>query len=260
MSLLRGGLIDLTIYGRRVASAPRFALMAVSSSALTFLAKNLYAPAVNFTFDVPAARTEEGKLILRTEQMSDAQIKVHEEALVEIAGWLTALCTPSARTLGAKELRVEICTRFICTHILGMSLYVQHLTAKFVDAAGKMVLNAHQVTELVKSCRGEDDALLVGLAGKLVEKIINGQIAATQLDLFLASPGNLLLRSRVLGLQKEMGLVPPTTTASGAEQKTMLKAPTAQMEKLPLREKEKARVWEVVDKGDKMNVEIDGDG
>jgi hypothetical protein len=265
MSLLRGGLIDLTIYSRRVASAPRFALMAASSSALAFLAKHPRAPAINFTFDVPAPQTGTGngkaKLSLGEYKMCDAQIKVHEAALVAIARWLTALCTPVPQPLVADSLLTEIAIRFICANVLGMPGYVQHLTSKFVDLAGKMALNQGQATELVRSCRGEGDALLIGLAGKLVEKKINGQIAGGQLDIFLACPGNGLLKDRIEGLEREMGIVPaqiPEPFKSIQQPaNAIFKAPTANIG-IPRKmetKKENARVWEVMHEGDKMDVE-----
>ncbi|KAF1833472.1 hypothetical protein BDW02DRAFT_380565 [Decorospora gaudefroyi] len=210
LSLLRGGLVDLTIYGRRVASTPRFALMAISTNALAYIAKHPCIPAINFTFDVPAARTQAKKgqveLVLRREKMSDAQIKVHEAALVSIAQWLTSLCTPAPKALVGASPAIETCIRFICAHTLGMPQYVHHLTDKFIMQAGKLALSSHHVTELVKSCRGEDDALLVGLAGKLVEKRMSGQVAAQQLDAFLNADGNRMLREKVDGLERHLGI------------------------------------------------------
>lgn len=198
MSLVRGGLVDLTIYNRCVASTPRFALMAVSPSLLVFLTKHPRASAVNFTFDVPKACKQEhgskAQLTLPKEKMSDAQIKIHETALFEIAQWLTALCTPRPKTLTGTSLPIETCIRFICANILGGPEYVQHLTDKFVALAAKPALTGAQVTELVKSCRGEDDALLVGLAAKLIEKKLNNQIKAKHMHDFLTADGNQLLK------------------------------------------------------------------
>jgi hypothetical protein len=132
---------------------------------LEFLAKHPRAAAINFTFDIPSSPTQQekgqAKLILSKAKMTNAQIKIHEAVIVAIAQWLTALCTPAVQTLGAKKLEVEISMRFICIHILAMPVYAQHLTSKFIVQAGKMELNAGQITELVKSCRGEDDELLV---------------------------------------------------------------------------------------------------
>jgi hypothetical protein len=209
MSLVRGGLIDLTIYGHRVASAPRFAFMAVSGNVLAFLAKHPRAPAINFTFDVPVTRMQaekgQAKLTLGCMKMSDAQVKIHEAAIVFIAQWLTALCTPTPIPLAGASLPIETGIRFICANTLGMPQYVQHLTDKFITQAGKLALSSHQVADLVNSCRGEDDALLIGLAGKLVEKKLNEQIGAKQLDIFLCSTGNRLLKERVEKLEKDMG-------------------------------------------------------
>jgi hypothetical protein len=209
LSLLRGGLIDFTIYGRRISSAPRLALMAVSQSALVFLTKHPRAPSINFTFDVPAVQVQkekgQTKLTHGKSKMSDAQIKDHEAALVAISQWLTTLCTPTLIPLAGANLRIETCIRFICAHILHASEYVQHLTDKFITDAGKLVLSSHQVKELVKSCRGDDDPLLIGLADKLVGKKLDGQIAATQLDIFLCTTGNELLKKKVETMEKEMG-------------------------------------------------------
>jgi hypothetical protein len=52
MSLHRGRLTDLIIYGHRVVSVPRFALMAVFPSVLTYWVKCPRMPAVEFTFDI----------------------------------------------------------------------------------------------------------------------------------------------------------------------------------------------------------------
>jgi hypothetical protein len=87
--------------------------------------------------------------------MSDAQIKVHKAALVAIARWLTALCTPNIRVIESKELQTEIVVRFICANVLGMEVCVEHLTRKLIDMSGKMPFDARQVTALVRSCMGE---------------------------------------------------------------------------------------------------------
>jgi hypothetical protein len=193
MSLLRGGLIDLAVYGRRIISVPRFALMAVSNSTLAFLAKNPGTPAINFTFDVSAMRTEnkdgQAKIVLRRERMSHAQIEIHEAALIAIAQWLTKLCTPMPIALVGASSPIETCMRFVCAVMLDMPGYVHHLTAKLIMQAGKLAISSYQFAELVKSCRGEDDELLIGLAGKLVEKKLDGHIAAQQLKNFPDADG-----------------------------------------------------------------------
>jgi hypothetical protein len=208
MSLLRGGLIDFAVYGRSIISVPRFALMAVSNSTLAFLARNPGTPAINFTFNVSAMRTEnkdgQAKLVLRRERMSDPQIEIHEAALIAVAHWLTKLCTPMPIALVGASFPIETCIRFICTVVLDMPEYVHHLTAKFIMQASKLALSSYQIAELVKSCRAEDDELLVGLAGKLVEKKLDGQIAPQQLKNFLDADGTGLLRKRVHKLVKEM--------------------------------------------------------
>ncbi|KAG9190858.1 hypothetical protein G6011_08946 [Alternaria panax] len=209
LSLLRGGLIDFTIYGRRVSSAPRFALMAVSQIALAFLVKHPRAPAINFTFDVPAVNMgkERGqtKLINGKSKMSAAQIGVHEAALVAISQWLTTLCTLTLMPLDGTTFSVETCIRFICAHTLCAPEYVQHLTDKFVTGAVKLALSSHQVTELVKSCRGHDDVILIGLADKLIGKLLSDQVATTQLDNFLRTAENEPLRKTVETMEREMG-------------------------------------------------------
>jgi hypothetical protein len=229
LSLLRGGLIDFTIYGRRVGSAPRFALMAVSQSVLEFLAKHPRAPAINFTFEVPAlrVRNEQGqaKFVPGKRKMLERQINVHEAALVAILQWLTALCTPAMMPLAGASFPIQTCIRFIFTHTLHAAEYVQHLTDKFITDASKLALSSHQVTELVKSCRGDDDALLVGLAAKLVAKKLDGQIAATQLNIFLCTTGNELLKKKVETMEKEMGFK-IEAAASKAASKAALKTRT----------------------------------
>jgi len=153
LSLLRGGLIDFTIYGRRVASAPRLALMAVSQSALAPLAKHPCAPAINFKFDVPAVQLRGGngqaKLVSGKGKMREAQIKIHEAALIAISQWLTTLCTPALMPLAGASFSIETCIRFICVHTLHAPECVQHLTDKFITNAGKLALSSQQVTELV---------------------------------------------------------------------------------------------------------------
>jgi hypothetical protein len=207
--------------------------------------------------------------MLGKEKMTNAQIRIHEAAIVAIAQWLTALCTPGVQTLDAEKLEVEICIRFICTHILAMTVYAQHLTSKFIAQAGKIALNAAQVTALGKSCRGEDDELLVGLTGKLVEKKINGEIAGRRLDMFLSTPGNHMLKARVEELKKEMGLTLSSSSSitAGAQgkqdSKTAFMAPTAKMEKLtlPIKDKkENARGWEAMDDSIMEVVQLDKDG
>ncbi|RMZ66484.1 hypothetical protein GMOD_00001820 [Pyrenophora seminiperda CCB06] len=206
MSLARGGLIDLTIYGRRIASAPRFALMAIFPRLTGFLIMKSRAPAVNFTFDVPKAPEEgtQSKLTLAKEKMSDAQIKVHESALIKIAQWLTALCTRRPMSLTGASLPIETCIRFICANVLGAPEYVQHLTEKLVELAVQSTHKTAQVTEFVKSCRGETDAMLVGLATKVIEKKRNSQATAKHLQGFLAADGNQLLRKKVEKVENEM--------------------------------------------------------
>jgi hypothetical protein len=61
------------------------------------------------------------------------------------------------------------------------------------------------VTKLVKSCRGDDDPLLISLADELIGKKFDGQIATTQLDIFLCAAGNELLKKKVKAMEKEMG-------------------------------------------------------
>ncbi|KAI4688674.1 uncharacterized protein J4E84_004604 [Alternaria hordeiaustralica] len=216
LSLLRGGLIDFTIYGRRVASAPRLALMAASQSALAFLAKHPCAPAINFTFDVPAVQLRGGngqaKLVSGKCKMREAQIKIHEAALVAISQWLTALCTPALMPLAGANFSIETCIRFICVHTLHAPEYVQHLTDKFITDAGRLALSSQQVTELVSSCRGDNDQLLMGLAEKLIGKKLDGQLAPKQLSMFLCKAGNELLKKKVETLEKEMGF---TTKGTG---------------------------------------------
>ncbi|KAL1797584.1 hypothetical protein ACET3X_004190 [Alternaria dauci] len=210
LSLLRGGLIDFTIYGRRVGSAPRFALMAISPSALTFLAKHPHAPAINFTFDLSAVqvRKEQGptKLMKGKSKMSATQISIHEAALVAISQWLTTLCTPTPMPLVGANFSIETCIRFICAHTLRAPEYVQHLTEKFIADCGRLAMRSYQVNELVKSCRGDDDVLLVGIAKTLIGRKLDGQIATTQLEKFLGTSGNELLKKTVETLGREMGL------------------------------------------------------
>jgi hypothetical protein len=183
--------------------------MAVSQSALTFLAKHPCAPAIDFTFDVPVVqvRKEQGqiKLIHAKTKMSEAQIRVHEAALVTISQWLTTLCTPTMVPLAGANLPIETCIRFICAHTLRAPECVQHLTDKFITDASKLALSSQQVTKLVKSCRGDDDPLLISLADELIGKKFDGQIATTQLDIFLCAAGNELLKKKVKAMEKEMG-------------------------------------------------------
>jgi len=217
-SLLRGGLIDFTIYGRRVGSAPRFALMTVSQKALAFLVKHPRAPAINFTFDVPAVqlRGENGqaKLVSGKGKMREAHIKIHEAALVAISQWLTVLCTPALMPLAGASFSIETCIRFICVHTLHAPEYVQHLTDRFITNAGKLALSSQHVTELVRSCRGDNDQLLMGLAEKLIGKKLDGQLAPKQLNMFLCKTGNELLKMKVETLEKEMGF---TTKGTGSK-------------------------------------------
>ncbi|KAI4954489.1 hypothetical protein J4E91_002202 [Alternaria rosae] len=165
-SLLRGGLIDFTIYGRRVGLAPRFALMAVSQKALAFLVKHPRAPAFNSTFDVPTVQlrgeTGQVRLVTGKGKMREAQIKIHEAALVTISQWLTALCTPALVPLAGASFAIETCIRFICVH----------------------TLHAPE----------DNDRLLVGLAEKLIGEMLDGQLAAKQLNIFLCKAGNELLK------------------------------------------------------------------
>ncbi|KAK1915957.1 hypothetical protein P3342_003772 [Pyrenophora teres f. teres] len=254
MSLVRGGLIDLTIYGRRIASTSRFALMAVFPSLLAFLTKHPRAPAVNFTFDVPKAQKRGGAVTSQLtpvkEKMSDAQIKIHEAAIIEIAQWLTALCTPRLKALTGGSLPIETCIRFICANVLGAPEYVQHLTDKFVEQSAKYAFTAVEMTELVKSCRGEEDALLVGLAAKLIQKKLDNQINPNYLRRFMAVDGNQLLK-----LKKS-----EKTDNNMLELEDDSKAI-----KNSIRSKRnKSRVYEVVGgieiDGDDQVVEIDADG
>ena len=273
MSLVRGGLVDLTIYNRRVASTPRFALMAVSPSLFAFLTKHPHAPAVNFTFDVAKACRQDcgskAQLSLPKEKMSDAQIKIYEAALIEIAQWLTSLCTPRPKPITGTSLPVETCIRFICANILGAPEYVQHLTDKFVELAAKFALTGSQVTELIKSCRGEDDALLVSLAAKLIEKKFDNQISAKRMYGFLRADGNQLLKSKVEKLEKEMGLEPAGTVK---ESEAIFKNTEVEFEAdnndvnshISRSKKARSRVYELVGgsevDGDDQVVEIDVDG
>ncbi|KAI0609196.1 hypothetical protein A1F97_05739 [Pyrenophora tritici-repentis] len=271
ISLVRGGLIDLTIYGRRIASTPRFALMAVFPTLLAFLTEHLRAPAVNFKFDVPKAHKRgeafQSQLTSAKEKMSDVQIKIHEAALIEIAQWLTALCTPHSNTLTGASLAIETCIRFICANILGSPEYVQHLTNKFVEQSARSALTATGMTELVKSCRGEEDALLVGLASELIQKKLDNQINPNDLRGFMAADGNQLLKLKVESLEKDMELGHfETIQKSGKTDNTILgfeddsKAANNRVRS----KKSKSRVYEVtggieVD-GDDQVVEIDVDG
>lgn len=220
--LLRGGLIDFTIYGRRVGSAPRFALMAVSQKALAFLAKHPRAPAINFTFDVPAVQlrgeTGQVRLVTGKGKMREAQIKIHEAALVTISQWLTALCTPALVPLAGASFTIETCIRFICVHTLHAPEYVQHLTDKFIMDAGKLAMSSQQVTELVRSCHRDNGRLLIGLAEKLIGKKLDGQLAAKQLNIFLCKAGNELLKKKVEILEKEMGFMSGRTGSRAALQ------------------------------------------
>jgi hypothetical protein len=194
--------------------------MAVSQSVLEFLAKHPCAPAINFTFEVPALRkrNEQGKakFVPGKRKMLERQIKVHEAALVAILQWPTALCTRKMMPLAGASLPIQTCIRFICTHTLYAPDYVQHLTDKFITDAGKLALSSLQVTELVKSCRGDDDALLVGLAAELVAKKLNGQIAATQLNIFLYTTGSELLKKKVETMEKDMGFKVEETASKAA--------------------------------------------
>lgn len=208
--LVRGGLIDIALYGRRIVSVPRFALMAVSSTSLALCSKKPDVPAINFTFDLSTTRTltssGQTKLGSGQEEMSDAQIRFHEVALIAFAKWLTALCTPRTVVLEDSSFPVEVCIRFICVNVLGMPEYVRHLTNKFITLAGKLTLSSLELGELIKSCRGGDDKLLVGLAAKLVEKVFNEQINRKQLDLFLSTQGNHNLKERIKQLEGDMGI------------------------------------------------------
>ncbi|CAA9958849.1 hypothetical protein PTMSG1_02384 [Pyrenophora teres f. maculata] len=271
MSLVRGGLIDLTIYGRRIASTSRFALMAVFPSLLAFLTKHPHAPAVNFTFDVPKAQKRGGAVTSQLtpvkEKMSDAQIKIHEAAIIEIAQWLTALCTPRLKALTGGSLPIETCIRFICANILGAPEYVQHLTDKFVEQSAKYAFTAVEMTELVKSCRGEEDALLVGLAAKLIQKKLDNQINPNYLCRFMAVDGNQILKLKVENLEKEMGLERfGTIQKSEKTDNNMLELEDdSKAIKNSIRSKRnKSRVYEVVGgieiDGDDQVVEIDADG
>ena len=265
LSLLRGGLIDFTIYGRRVASAPRLALMAVSQSALAFLAKHPCAPAINFTFDVPAVQLRGGngqtKLVSGKGKMREAQIKIHEAALVAISLWLTALCTPALMPLAGANFSIETCIRFICVHTLHAPEYVQHMTDKFITDAGRLALSSQQVTELVRSCRGGNDQLLMGLAEKLIGKKLDGQLAPKQLNIFLCNAGNELLKKKVETLEKEMGF-----TTKGTGSKTALQSWTEGFPSLSstAASRSAGRIHEIKDHEineigkDVMKVDVDG--
>ncbi|KAF1935002.1 hypothetical protein EJ02DRAFT_448853 [Clathrospora elynae] len=213
MSLLRRGLIDLSIY----------ALAAVSRKVLQFLKKQPRAPAINFTCNAPSAQTQKenggAKLVLRREKRSDAQIKTHEAALIAIA---------------------QLCFRIICVKRLSMPEYVQHITDKCITQAGKLALNAHQATALANSCRGENDELLIGLISKMVEKKLNGQIAAIKIDNFLRTEGNWLEHIQSFG-EEDRDTVQNATqgTAQGRGKE------------------KKARVYEIVNDDDKMDVDTD---
>ena len=209
-SLLRGGFIDLTIYGQRVASAPRYAFMAVSSRVLAHFAKHPAVSSINFTFDVPALHVQQKQdqesLAFGKRRMTDRQIKCHEGALKAIASWLTALCTPTPIALLGASFVVDLCIRFMCTHTLVMQMYAQHLTAKFITQASRLALDAKQLREVVKSCHGDNDDLLLGLAAMIVEKKLDKKVALVRLESFLRLGGFEVLRKKVGVLERQMGI------------------------------------------------------
>lgn len=78
------------------------------------------------------------------------------------------------------------------------------MTDKFITDADELALSSHQATELIKSCRGDDDPLRIGFADKLVGKKLDGQIVATQLYIFLYTAGNESLKKKAETREKEM--------------------------------------------------------
>lgn len=169
ISLLRNQTLDLTIYGRRIISVPRLALMAVSPAVLAAVAKDPRIPAINFSFDVPGVKIF-GKQNVK--KMSDEKIKHHEGALRAFAHWLTAVCTAAPVALAGTTFQEEVCLRFMC-RLLDMDDYAQHLIDKFIAQAGTSSLTPQHIQDLALSCRGTDDPLLKVLAGKIVEMKIN---------------------------------------------------------------------------------------
>lgn len=193
--------------------------MAISPNILVHLVRNLHAPAVNFTFDILAAKIQKEKdpteIVQEKTRMTDMQISMHEAALVAIAHWLTALCTPHPIRLVGGSFLVDVCIRFICTHTLDAPKYVQPLTHSLVRRVKLLTLSPLEVIELVRSCRGEDDRLLVGLATAIVYKKRRGKTFQKHMDQFLALKANKILKEKVAQIEDRLLALEVNRTVKG---------------------------------------------
>lgn len=89
-----------------------------------------------------------------------------------------------------------------------MGLYVMHLVSRFVGDAIGGCLEGWQVTELVKSCVGEDDPMLLGLAGGMARARARAREGGEEgvrkrIREFLGRAENRMLRIAVVRMEEQ---------------------------------------------------------
>ncbi|KAF2875752.1 hypothetical protein BDV95DRAFT_280849 [Massariosphaeria phaeospora] len=178
VTLLRGGLIDLTITSPvspttplLIASVPKYALMAVSAPVLTHLAvTNPHAPAVHFALSLAPA-------------MSAASVARYTAALRRPAHWLNVLCTapgpgrvPDMPLRNPDDdIRADLALRHLAAH-MQMSLYVRHIADKYIASVRAATLTPADMTAISLYGLGADDPLLLGVARELVRAKREGRV------------------------------------------------------------------------------------
>ncbi|KAF2686034.1 hypothetical protein K458DRAFT_429961 [Lentithecium fluviatile CBS 122367] len=156
--LLTGGTIGISLNGTLLATVPKFAAIAVST---TFQ---------NLVFNERWKARGEVNMDLTLKNLSPERKTIHEASLKAFALWLNSLCTEDPTTLAASDHFAEVELR-VHLHVLGMDLYATHLIDKFVHDTMNPVLTMEKTKYIVNSVGGPDDPLLKKLGVALVERI-----------------------------------------------------------------------------------------